>query len=154
MKKQLYLLITIYALLALQSCLLIDWAASSSSEPDTCTFKVENNSSDRVYVGGLMISDSLLIHEQSLGFLGYVDAHSLSDDMRLPIVPYFEESELTLELFFKTYHLDTLVVGLASNMELINQWVSNRNDSLLLKKINLTLNNLENEKKSFIIEYP
>ena len=101
-----------------------------------------------------MISDSLLIHEQSLGFLGYVDAHSLSDDMRLPIVPYFEESELTLELFFKTYHLDTLVVGLASNMELINQWVSNRNDSLLLKKINLTLNNLENEKKSFIIEYP
>ncbi len=153
-KKLLYIMFAIYALLALHSCFLIDWAVSGSEDQERCSFKVNNASSGRVYVGGLLISDSLLIHERSLGFLGYVEAHRLSDELRLPIVPYLEESELTLELLYKTYHIDTLIVALASNQEFLSQWIRNRNDSLLLKKINLTLNNLEKEKRSFIIEYP
>lgn len=124
---------------------------------DCCGLYVDNHSTSRLYVGFYYVSHLLADGTTSQnketpiwGYIGYVEEKSLSHRLNLPHV---NKDSPTYGQFFETYGIDTLFI-LISDDNKIGHWVENRNDSLLLKRYDLTKDNVDTTKQDVYIKYP
>lgn len=126
-------------------------------DSDCCGLYVENQSTVRIYVGSYFVSHlsengtvNPELNNPICGFEGYVEKNSTSHRFSLAHV---NKDAPTYTEFFETYGIDTLFI-LISDDNKIGHWVENRNDSLLLKRYDLTKDNVDTTQQNIYIKYP
>ena len=107
----------------------------------------ENNSDSVIMVGFYFLSDS----EPVCGFLGSVDKHS---SQLLHMMLAYDMGNKSYGSFFNHSKTDTLTILVTDDHNKIGYWEKCKNDSLLLKRYDLTKDNVDTTKQDVYIKYP
>jgi len=128
-----------------------------------CELQVENKSDKEIYVSYYMQSYSYLksigiTDKDTLWSLELLPVYDVKDhftrSIDMPPVPFDSKNGLTWCDFFKGYCIDSFTIVIADTPEKIELWKNNQEDTLLLKRTNLTLDSLTISSRSKIICYP
>ena len=156
-KKIIKLAIFIFFLMILfNSCVLIDWASSLTTEEESCYVLFQNCSERRVYVAAYgnqySIEQDIKSADSLFDFIGYVESDCVSKELRLWSIPHVDEK--AWNILFDVYRLEALTIIVADRLDKLDKWFKERNDTLLLHKYIYTLPELGKGVNSVKIKYP
>ena len=127
------------------------------NDSDCCGFYVDNQSDTRIYVGFYFLShlseDGTVKPELNNpvgGYLGYVERNRQSNRFGLP----YAKEPPAYGTFFETYGIDTLLILVTDDHNKIGKWGKSRNDTLLLKRYDITKDDVDTTKQDIYIKYP
>jgi hypothetical protein len=128
-----------------------------------CELQVKNESDKEIYVSYYMQSYSYLksigiTNKDSLWSLELLPIYDVKDhftrSIYMPPVPFDSKKGLTWGDFYKKYCIDSITVMIADTPSKIEMWEKEQEDSLLLKRIDLTLDSMTISSHFKIICYP